>query len=111
MSSSITKSIAWRTTHSTSHLLTIISLFVVLIQQLRYDVVQAATTTSSIGIEIKRSPELTIAPLGDEVLFECELNLSPEKLEWRFQAPGNSSKLVYILENIVSPLKNDPCSY
>lgn len=51
-------------------------------------VVGLATIVSSskLGIHIVRSPESTIAPLHDEVLFECELNLEPERLDWRFRA-------------------------
>lgn len=35
---------------------------------------------------MERQPESTIAPLYDEVLFECGLNLDPDKIEWRFRA-------------------------
>lgn len=34
---------------------------------------------------MERQPESTIAPLYDEVLFECGLNLDPDKIEWRFR--------------------------
>lgn len=46
----------------------------------------ATVTASKLGIHIVRSPESAIAPLHDEVLFECELNLEPERLDWRFRA-------------------------
>lgn len=35
---------------------------------------------------MERQPESTIAPLYDEVLFECGLNLDPDKIEWRFRS-------------------------
>lgn len=48
----------------------------------------ALSTTSNsnnkFGVQMIRSPESIIAPDGDEVQFECELNLEPERLEWRF---------------------------
>lgn len=43
------------------------------------------TEASKAGVFVERSPESTIAPLHDEVMFECELNLVPERLEWRFR--------------------------
>ncbi|XP_055632499.1 interference hedgehog-like isoform X2 [Toxorhynchites rutilus septentrionalis] len=46
-------------------------------------------STKSLGVYMIRSPESTTAPAGDEVLFECELNLIPERLEWRFRAQGS----------------------
>ncbi|XP_058055756.1 interference hedgehog-like [Anopheles bellator] len=59
-------------------------------------------SSSGIGVYMVRSPESTIAPADDEVLFECELNLVPERLEWRFRAqgtPGNRKDYVYIGKN------------
>uniref|UniRef100_A0A182QQI3 Interference hedgehog n=1 Tax=Anopheles farauti TaxID=69004 RepID=A0A182QQI3_9DIPT len=47
-----------------------------------------AAGSSGLGVYMNRSPESTIAPADDEVLFECELNLLPEKLKWRFRAQG-----------------------
>ncbi|XP_055840511.1 interference hedgehog [Episyrphus balteatus] len=44
----------------------------------------------SLGVHMVRSPESIVAPKGDEVLFECELNLIPERLKWRFR-PTNST--------------------
>lgn len=38
-----------------------------------------------IGVSMQRQPESTIAPLYDEVLFECSLNLVPDRIEWRFR--------------------------
>lgn len=40
---------------------------------------------SSLGVHVVRSPESAVAPKGDEVVFECELNLSPERLKWKFR--------------------------
>lgn len=45
----------------------------------------AASQSSSLGVHIVRSPESAVAPKGDEVVFECELNLAPDRLEWRFR--------------------------
>ncbi|XP_050068300.1 interference hedgehog-like [Anopheles maculipalpis] len=45
---------------------------------------------SGLGVYIIRAPESTIAPADDEVLFECELNLVPEQLDWRFRAQGTA---------------------
>lgn len=42
-------------------------------------------SASKAGVYFERSPESTIAPLRDEVLFSCELNLEPDRLEWRFR--------------------------
>lgn len=49
------------------------------------------------GIFIIRSPESTTAPPGDEVQFECELNLLPEKLEWRFRPQDISTEKDYFV--------------
>ncbi|XP_058171679.1 interference hedgehog-like [Anopheles ziemanni] len=57
---------------------------------------------SGLGVYMIRSPESTIAPADDEVLFECELNLVPERLDWRFRAqgtPGVRKDYVYIGKN------------
>ncbi|XP_052863109.1 interference hedgehog-like [Anopheles cruzii] len=62
----------------------------------------SSSSSSGIGVYMIRSPESTIAPADDEVLFECELNLVPERLEWRFRAqgtPGNRKDYVYIGKN------------
>ncbi|XP_039437138.1 interference hedgehog-like isoform X3 [Culex pipiens pallens] len=58
-----------------------------------------ASSTKNLGVYITRSPESTTAPAGDEVLFECELNLIPERLEWRFRpqdSAGNRDDYVYL---------------
>ncbi|XP_067635643.1 interference hedgehog isoform X3 [Eurosta solidaginis] len=44
-----------------------------------------ASQPSSLGVHIIRSPESAVAPKSDEVVFECELNLAPDRLEWRFR--------------------------
>ncbi|KXJ80447.1 hypothetical protein RP20_CCG024740 [Aedes albopictus] len=59
-------------------------------------------STKSLGVYMIRSPESTTAPAGDEVLFECELNLIPERLEWRFRpqdAAGSRDDYVYLSRN------------
>lgn len=43
-----------------------------------------ATQPAKFGIYMQRQPESTVAPLRDEVLFECALSLRPERFEWRF---------------------------
>ncbi|XP_065082320.1 interference hedgehog-like isoform X2 [Ochlerotatus camptorhynchus] len=59
-------------------------------------------STKSLGVYMIRSPESTTAPAGDEVLFECELNLIPERLEWRFRPQGSAGSrddYVYLNKN------------
>lgn len=48
----------------------------------------SAVQPASLGVHVVRSPESAVAPQGDEVVFECELNLAPERLEWKFR-PAN----------------------
>lgn len=43
-----------------------------------------STQPAKFGIYMQRQPESTVAPLRDEVLFECALSLRPERFEWRF---------------------------
>lgn len=43
------------------------------------------STPEKIGVIMQRQPESTIAPLYDEVLFECGLNFGPDRIEWRFR--------------------------
>lgn len=43
------------------------------------------------GAYIERQPESTIAPLYDEVLFECGLNLVSDRIEWRFRPQKSRS--------------------
>ncbi|XP_059619791.1 interference hedgehog isoform X2 [Phlebotomus argentipes] len=61
----------------------------------------AATTSipsSKLRLYMVRSPETTVAPLGDEVLFECALNVEPERLQWRFRLQGVKNELMYLNE-------------
>uniref|UniRef100_A0A182MA69 Interference hedgehog n=1 Tax=Anopheles culicifacies TaxID=139723 RepID=A0A182MA69_9DIPT len=51
-----------------------------------------SSSSSGLGVYIIRAPESTIAPADDEVLFECELNLLPEQLDWRFRAQGTTGQ-------------------
>lgn len=46
---------------------------------------------SKFGLYSVRSPESTIAPIGDEVVFECGLSVHPDRIVWRF-LPQNASK-------------------
>lgn len=45
---------------------------------------------SGLGTSMLKSPESTDAPPGDEVQLQCELNLPPDRVEFRFR-PQNSS--------------------
>lgn len=60
-----------------------------------------ATSASSdkLGAHMERQPESTIAPLYDEVLFECGLNLTPDRLEWRFRPQYTSRTASYHISN------------
>ncbi|XP_043949057.1 interference hedgehog isoform X2 [Drosophila biarmipes] len=44
---------------------------------------------ANLGVRFERAPESAVAPKGDEVVFECELNLKPDRLEWRFRRSGS----------------------
>ncbi|EDV31601.1 uncharacterized protein Dana_GF14467 [Drosophila ananassae] len=37
------------------------------------------------GVRILRPPESLVAPLGDEVVLECETSLPPERFEWSYR--------------------------
>lgn len=52
----------------------------------------AESGRSKFGLYIVRSPETTIAPIGDEVVLECGLSVNPDRIVWRF-LPQNASKL------------------
>lgn len=45
-----------------------------------------STKVDKFGAYMERQPESTVAPLYDEVLFECGLNLVPDRIEWRFRS-------------------------
>ncbi|XP_036338791.1 interference hedgehog isoform X2 [Rhagoletis pomonella] len=55
------------------------------LQILCHQLVLTSASQPSLGVHIVRSPESAVAPKGDEVVFECELNLLWERLEWRFR--------------------------
>ncbi|EDX04032.1 GD22528 [Drosophila simulans] len=47
------------------------------------------------GVRILRAPESLVAPLGDEVVLECETSLQPERFEWSHRSsrsPGAGFK-------------------
>ncbi|XP_016994118.2 interference hedgehog [Drosophila takahashii] len=47
------------------------------------------------GVRILRAPESLVAPLGDEVVLECETSLQPERFEWTHRSsksPGAGFK-------------------
>lgn len=49
-----------------------------------------AYTESTLGTYMSIQPESTDAPAGDEVQLRCEMNLPPDKVEFRFR-PQNAS--------------------
>lgn len=51
----------------------------------------STTKADKFGAYIERQPESTIAPLYDEVLFECGLNLVSDRIEWRFRPQKSRS--------------------
>lgn len=65
----------------------ILSQIVLEISQHHVYAVSSSSTTKAdkFGAYIERQPESTIAPLYDEVLFECGLNLVSDRIEWRFR--------------------------
>lgn len=56
------------------------------------------------GVHFERSPESAVAPKGDEVVFECEVNLAPDRLEWKFRHSSNrtvdGSKFIYLSQEV-----------
>lgn len=84
-------------------------------KNLMYDVNAAPTSSSpsssssSSGIQMKRTPESTVAPLGDEVLFECEPDVAPDQLKWRYHAQNsddnNKHDYIFITNEMVSLYK------
>lgn len=55
---------------------------------------------SSFGMQMVKSPESSVAPEGDEVIFECELSLAPDKFIWRFQSELNKhNEFKYLHKN------------
>ncbi|XP_037724607.1 interference hedgehog isoform X1 [Drosophila subpulchrella] len=69
-----------------------IRLVVVLLLTISLHTILASDNGSSsganLGVLFERAPESAVAPKGDEVVFECELNLKPDRLEWRFRRSG-----------------------
>ncbi|XP_055909843.1 interference hedgehog [Eupeodes corollae] len=53
--------------------------------------VRTTKQPTSLGVHMVRSPESIVAPKGDEVMFECELNLIPERLKWRFRHANSTT--------------------
>ncbi|XP_017114201.1 interference hedgehog isoform X1 [Drosophila elegans] len=56
----------------------------------------SASAPATLGIFFERAPESAVAPKGDEVVFECELNLKPDRLEWRFRRSGSPEPYRYL---------------
>ncbi|XP_073828097.1 brother of ihog isoform X2 [Musca autumnalis] len=44
---------------------------------------------AQLGVHVVRSPESAVAPKGDEVVFECEMNLNPDRFKWKFRHSSN----------------------
>lgn len=56
------------------------------------------------SVHMVRSPESAVAPVKDEVLFECELNVKPDQLRWRFRpqsVKSTSNNYVYLKKNVI----------
>lgn len=68
--------------------------------------VSRATQPPTLGVHVVRSPESAVAPKGDEVVFECEMNLAPDRLEWKFRHSRNrtadGSKYTYLSQEVSS---------
>lgn len=66
--------------------------------------VSSSSNNNKFGVHMIRSPESNIAPQGDEVQFECELNLEPDRLEWRFlpqdRLGDNKNDYIYMSSNV-----------
>lgn len=58
-----------------------------------------STKAEKFGAYMERQPESTIAPLYDEVLFECALNLTPDRIDWRFRPQKQRSNSVNSLSD------------
>ncbi|XP_033220601.1 interference hedgehog-like isoform X2 [Belonocnema kinseyi] len=50
----------------------------------------ASGQKQELGMVFNRHPQPFIAPLGDEVFFECSLNLAAEKFAWRHRPLGSN---------------------
>lgn len=80
--------------------ITIVLIFLQIITELYSVTAMTPPNTSSkgdFGAFMERQPESTIAPLYDEVVFECALNLDPDRIEWRFhpQKTRNTNAKTY----------------
>ncbi|KAJ6636752.1 Interference hedgehog [Pseudolycoriella hygida] len=75
--------------HHQHHITKVLFLYILIIGNI-FPSCKCSSHSSKLGVHMVRSPESTIAPLGDEVLFECELNLSPDSMEWRFRSTNSS---------------------
>lgn len=67
-------------------------LIVLLLISLAVSELNAFGNEDALGTFMIKSPESTDAPPGDEVQLQCELNLPPEKLEFRFRPQGSGSE-------------------
>ncbi|XP_059223024.1 interference hedgehog-like isoform X2 [Stomoxys calcitrans] len=70
-----------------------------------------ASQPPTLGVHFVRSPESAVAPKGDEVVFECEMNLGPERLEWKFRHSSNrtadGSRFIYLSKESGYNITND----
>ncbi|XP_017095082.2 interference hedgehog isoform X2 [Drosophila bipectinata] len=56
----------------------------------------SSSGSDPLGVYFERAPESAVAPKDDEVVFECELNLKPDSLEWRFRRSGSTEPYRYL---------------
>lgn len=62
-------------------------------------------TTAKFSVHMVRSPESAVAPAKDEVLFECELNVKPDQLRWRFRPQSTKpekNNFVYLNKHVTT---------
>lgn len=80
----------------------------------------SSLSTSKFGGLLIRQPESTVAPLSDVVLFECELNLAPDHVEWRFHPQNvsqniqhfndHNTEFIYLKNDDKYNISNDDCT-
>lgn len=61
-------------------------------------------SAAKFSVHMVRSPESAVAPVKDEVLFECELNVKPDQLRWRFRPQSIKSTVnnyIYLKKNVM----------
>ncbi|XP_002067021.3 interference hedgehog [Drosophila willistoni] len=80
---------------SSSSLLLMMLLLLLLLLTSKLEAIPVLSSTSpSPGVRILRSSESIVAPLDDEVVFECETSLPPERFEWSYSNTSSSSSAI-----------------